>query len=85
MHIMARVAYSAPLASSAMAVVGLALVPLAASVGDKWSIDQELMGPGWQGSSWMLRKGLDVVEGLAAEAIPPEWQSRWWVAAGEGA
>lgn len=46
----------------------------------RWSIDSEPMGPGWHDSSWMLRKGLDVIEGLPPGATPPEWAWTWWVA-----
>lgn len=43
-----------------------------------WSIDDEPMGTGWHDSSWMLRKGLLVVEGAPAlAAMPVEWQLAW--------
>jgi hypothetical protein len=45
-----------------------------------WSIEQEPMGPGWHDSSRMLRRGLEVIEGAPAEALPPEWPWRWWLA-----
>ena len=81
---MARMAYTVRQASPEGGVVEMALVPLQARAEgqEAWSIEQEAMGPGWHDSSWMLRRGLDVVEGLPAEAIPPEWQWRWWVDAG---
>ena len=62
------------------AAVDLALVPTETEVHTGWSIDEEPMGPGWHDSSWMLKKGLDVIEGLPGGAIPPEWTWRWWVA-----
>ena len=82
-HIMARLAHTLPRAHPVAEVIELALLPLAASDED-WSIDQEPMGPGWHDSSWMLKKGLDVIEGPPPEAVPPEWQWRWWLAAGAG-
>ena len=45
-----------------------------------WSIDEMPMGSGWHDSSWMLKTGLDVIEGAPAEAIPPEWMLGWWIA-----
>ena len=83
---MAKMIYTVTQDSLAAAVIEMALVPLQAQAeGDEaWSIDREPMGPGWHDSSWMLRRGLDVIEGLPPEAIPPEWQWRWWVAAGAG-
>ena len=70
--------------AAASAVIRLALVPLemAPRADAAWSIDQETMGTGWHDSSWLLRRGLDVIEGLPSEALPPEWQWRWWLAAG---
>lgn len=83
---MARVACAAGPASRATgAVVELALVPLddePSPSGEEWSIDDEPMGSGWHESSWMLRRGLVVIEGAPPEAMPPEWQWCWWVAAG---
>ena len=76
---MARVAYTVPQATPALAVIELALAPLQSE--DRWSIELEAMGTGWHDSSWMLRRGLDVSELLSAEEIPPEWQWRSWVAA----
>ena len=81
---MARIAYTVPQAAPALAVLELALAPLATRAGAEWSIDQEPMGPGWHDSSWMLRKGLDVFEGVPTEAIPHEWRLRWWLAAEGG-
>ena len=83
---MARMVYTVTQASPAAALIEMVLVPLQAEAeGDEaWSIDREPMGPGWHDSSWMLRRGLDVTEDLPTEAIPPEWQWCWWVAAGAG-
>jgi len=39
-----------------------------------WSIDDEPMGCGWHESSWMLRKGLEVIEDVPLQALPLEWQ-----------
>ncbi len=82
---MARMAFTAAsAAAAAAAVVEMALAPLAgeAATDDGWSIEREPMGPGWHDSSWMLRKGLEVSECVEPEAIPPEWQWRWWLASG---
>lgn len=83
---MARMVYTVTQASPAAALIEMVLVPLQAEAeGDEaWSIDREAMGPGWHDSSWMLRRGLDVTEDLATEAVPLEWR-RWWVAGGAGA
>ena len=81
-------AYTVPQAlpaAAAVAVVEMTLETLHDQGGDAWSIDHEPMGTGRHDSSWMLRKGLDVIEGLPPEAIAPEWQWRWWVAAGDAA
>ena len=43
------------------------------------SIDQEPVGSGWHDSSWALRTGLDVIEDLSFEVLPPEWQMRLWL------
>jgi hypothetical protein len=82
-HIMARVATTTRRARPDGAIIELALLPQGAT-DDAWSIDQEPMGTGWHDSSWMLKKGLEVTEGLSLEAIPPEWQWHWWCAAGAG-
>ena len=83
---MARMAFAGAQAARATldAVVALALVPMDSELRSDatWSIDQEAMGAGWHDSSWMLRKGLDVTEGVPLEAVPPEWQWRWWLAFG---
>lgn len=81
---MARMIYTVTPASPAAAVIEMALVPLQAEAeGDEaWSIEREPMqSAGWHDSSWMLCRGLDVIEDVPPEAIPPEWQWRWWVAA----
>jgi hypothetical protein len=49
------------------------------------SIDQDPVGPGWHDSSWDLRTGLDVIEDLPLEALPPEWQKRLWLSASANA
>ena len=86
---MARVAFAVPQGARAVveaaALIELSLVPKEEDVANAWSIDQEPMGSSWHDSSWMLRKGLDVIEGLPPEAIPPEWQWRWSVAAFDAA
>ena len=81
---MARLATTAQRPHPVAAIIELASLPLAAS-NQGWSIDQEPMGPGWHDSSWMLKKGLDVIEGVPPESIPPEWRWRWWIGAGAGA
>ena len=80
-HIMARMGYAVGHTSPAAVVVALALAPLEDDADDAWSIDREPMGSGWHDSSWMLKKGLDVIEGVPPESIPPEWRWRWWVSA----
>lgn len=43
-----------------------------------WSIDEEPIGETLRDSSWMLRKGLQVIEDLATDAWPLAWSgSRW--------
>ena len=43
-----------------------------------WSIDEEPMGETLRDSSWMLRKGLQVIEDLAPDLWPMAWTgSRW--------
>ena len=83
---MARMAFSGPQAAiQREGATGLALVPTEAQAALKWTIDEEPMGPGWHDSSWMLKKGLDVVEGLPPGATPPEWAWTWWAASFGGA
>ena len=48
--------------------------PLPPAQAAAWSIDDEPMGCGWHESSWMLRKGLDVIEDVPLQALPPEWR-----------
>lgn len=67
---MARMAFAIPAPAVAAARAAAAL----------WSIDNEPMGPGWHDSSWQLRRGLVVDEEPPPDAIPPEWQWRWWIA-----
>jgi len=45
-----------------------------------WSIDDEAVDESLHESSWLLRRGLQVDENPPPEAIPPEWQWRWWIA-----
>ena len=45
-----------------------------------WSIDDETVDASWYESSRLLQRGLQVVEDPPPEAIPPEWQWRWWLA-----
>lgn len=80
---MARMVYTLLQDVPGASAIEMALVPLQArSEGDEaWSIDREPMGAGWHDSSWMLRRGLEVIENLPPEALPPEWQWRCWVAA----
>jgi len=60
--------------------VDLTLVPIAAKADEaEWSIDGETTGSSWYESSWLLRRGLQVDEDPPAEAIPPEWQWKWWI------
>lgn len=43
-----------------------------------WSIDEEPIGETLRDSSWMLCKGLQVIEDLAPDAWPLAWTgSRW--------
>jgi hypothetical protein len=79
---MARVAYTLgqdrrASQNNAAAVVNLALVPIAADIQDEWSIDHEPMGADWHDSSWLLRKGLDVIEGVTPDPLPLEWKHKW--------
>lgn len=79
---MARMAFAVTRSLAPAAAIGMALVPVGDETGKTWSIEQEpLSGPGWHDSSWMLKQGLDVDENPPAEAIPPEWAWRWWLAA----
>lgn len=58
----------------------LSLVPKEPAGAPAWSIDELRMGSGWHDSSWMLKTGLDVIEGAPSDAIPPEWALGWWIA-----
>ena len=82
---MARMTYTGTRACCAAAKVKLADVPLECDADSGWSIDRESMGPGWQDSSWMPKKRLQVIEGLPQEAIPPGRQWHWCVAVGASA
>ena len=74
---MARVA-NTPSPSPQQAQVHLALLPLEPKTDDGWSIDQEPMtNSGWHDSSWMLLKGLEVVEDVVLEPVPIEWRRKW--------
>ena len=81
---MARMAFAAAQAASKRRFVAdeLSLLPTEVETASAWSIDEEPMGAGWHDSSWMLKNGLDVIEGLPGGVIPPEWAWRWWIASG---
>ena len=55
----------------------LALVPKDDTRYGSWSIDEEPMGESWHDSSWMLRKGLDVIEDVAFDPPPGVWLRQW--------
>jgi hypothetical protein len=78
---MARVAcVMTPAVSAAVVsefVCHLALVPKDDLAYGHWSIDEEPMGETWHDSSWMLRKGLDVIENLDIEPPPRAWARVW--------
>ena len=44
---------------------------------DESTLGEEPLGPGWFDSSWELGKGLDVREGLPADAGLEEWLAVW--------
>ena len=50
-----------------------ALETLRRAADDGSALDDESLGPGWFDSSWELGKGLDVREGLPADAGLDEW------------
>jgi hypothetical protein len=54
-----------------------ALVPKDDVAYGHWSIDEEAMGETWHDSSWMLRKGLDVIEGIDLDPPPRAWARVW--------
>jgi hypothetical protein len=58
-------------------VCHLALVPKGDAGYGRWSIDEEAIGETWHDSSWMLRKGLDVIEDLDLEPPPRAWSRVW--------
>ena len=80
---MARVACAMTPGVSAAAVsefvchLALALVPKDDAGYTRWSIDEESMGETWHDSSWMLRKGLDVIENIDLEPPPRAWARVW--------
>ena len=77
---MARVAHTptqGPAASADAALLQLALLPIAPDEHDGWSIEDEPMGAGWHDSSWMLSKGLEVIEGVTPNPLPAEWRHLW--------
>ena len=47
------------------------------TAGDELAPGEESLGPGWFDSSWELGKGLDVCEGLPADAGLEEWLAVW--------
>ena len=59
------------------------LVPKDDGAYGSWSIDAESMGETWHDSSWMLRKGLDVIEDIDFEPPvglrPPRWRLAPWL------
>lgn len=70
----------AALRPSARAGAGIAPAVATASRPDGhagWSIDDEPVDRGWHESSWMLRRGLDVIEGVPPQFWPPEWRRAW--------
>ena len=65
---------------SARAGAGIAPAVAAARRADGdtgWSIDDEQLDRGWHESSWLLRRGLDVIEGVAPQFWPLEWRRAW--------
>ncbi len=50
-----------------------ALQALRRSAGDESALGDEARGPGWFDSSWELGQGLEVREGLPADAGLDEW------------
>jgi hypothetical protein len=54
-----------------------ALVPKDDVAYGHWSIDEEAMGETWHDSSWMLRKGLDVIEDIDLDPPPRAWVGVW--------
>jgi hypothetical protein len=58
-------------------VCHFALVPKDDLAYGRWSIDEEAIGETWHDSSWMLRKGLDVIEDLDLEPPARAWARVW--------
>lgn len=63
------------------AALATAAAPEDGQGGEGWSIDRESADASWYESSRLLRRGLQVDEDPPREAIPTEWQWRWWLAA----
>ena len=55
----------------------LELVPKGEAGSGHWSIDDEPIGETWHDSSWMLRKGLDVIEDLDLDTPHRGWAQVW--------
>ena len=55
----------------------LALVPKEDTQYGTWSIEEEPMGESWHDSSWMLRKGLDVIENFELDPVHEGWTHTW--------
>lgn len=58
-------------------VCHFALVPKDDTNSARWSIDEEAIGETWHDSSWMLRRGLDVIEDVVLDPLPKEWARDW--------
>ena len=43
----------------------------------EWSIDEEAIDATWHDSSWMLRKGLDVIEDFELDPVREGWTHTW--------
>ena len=59
-------------------VCHLALLPNDDDHNDvQWSIDEEAIDATWHDSSWMLRKGLDVIEDFELDPVREGWARTW--------
>ena len=58
-------------------VCHFALVPKDDTNSARWSIDEEAIGETWHDSSWMLRKGLDVIEDFELDPVHEGWVHTW--------